>query len=76
MNAALPDSRIKEIYSQYVVAKRKCSESTADVTLEQLTQSLREASTKLKQKHPTGVVDFEVVVRNGHALLKPVVRGM
>ena len=74
--ADLPDQRMKELYAQYVSAKRQCSESTADITFERMSQTLQEASGKLRQKHPAGSIDFEVVVRDGRAILKPVVRGL
>lgn len=71
----LSDDRVKEIYREYVNAKRKCNESTSSVTEANLARSLRSSAEKLSKKHKGKRVDYEVVIKNGHAVLKPVVKG-
>ena len=70
----LSDGRIKELYGKYVDAKRQCNESTATITADSLARSLRESAAKLRQKHGGKAVDFDVVIKDGKAVLKPVVR--
>jgi hypothetical protein len=72
-NEDLPEARVRQIYSQYVEAKRRGNESTAAITYEAVAKSLRESSAKLREK--TGkAVDFEVATKDGKAILKPVIK--
>jgi len=70
----LTDGRLREIYSQYVQARRERQESTAGITFEKLADSLRSQADKLRTKHTAKSVDYEVVVKDGKALIKPIVR--
>ena len=65
---------MREIYSQYVQARRDRNESTAGITFEKLSDSLRSQATKLKEKHSAKRVDYEIVVKDGKTLIKPIVR--
>jgi hypothetical protein len=69
----LPDERLRQLYAQYVDAKRRNNESTAALTYASLARSLRESSAKLREKHGKKV-DFEVAVKDGKAVIKPVVK--
>ncbi len=70
----LSDERVRQLYSQYVDTKRKQNESTAAITYDNLAKTLRESSAKLKEKHAGKNVDFEVTVKDGKTILKPVVK--
>ena len=70
----LPDTRLRELYSKYVDAKRQCNESTATITTDSLAKSLRESANKLRQKHAGKNVDFDVVIKDGKAVLKPILK--
>ena len=70
----LSDERVRQLYSQYVDTKRKQNESTASITYDNLARTLRESSAKLKEKHAGKNVDFEVTVKDGKTILKPIVR--
>jgi hypothetical protein len=70
----LSDERVRQIYRQYVDAKRSRQESTASFTYENLAKSLRDSSDKLRQKHTGKSVDFEVAVKDGKTILRPVVK--
>lgn len=70
----LDDLRLREIYNQYVETKRKTNESTAGITYEKLADSLKVQAEKLRAKHAVKTVDYEVVVKNGKALLKPILK--
>jgi hypothetical protein len=65
---------MRQLYSQYIETKRAQQESTAAVTYDSLSRSLRESSEKLKAKHGGKNVDFEVAVKDGKTILRPVVK--
>lgn len=70
----LTDGRLKEIYSAYVDSKRKRGESTAAITYEGLAKTLRSTAPQLRAKHKAKAVDFEVVVRDGKTMIRPVLK--
>ncbi len=72
---ALSDARMREIYSRYVQAKRECRESTSGITEDGLSRSLRATVEKLQATHKGRQIDFDVVIKDGKAVLKPVVKG-
>jgi hypothetical protein len=67
--------RLRQIYGQFVEANRKANESTASVTYEKIAANLESAARELRAKHKARSVDFEVVMKNGKPVLKPVVKG-
>jgi hypothetical protein len=69
----LPEERVRQLYAQYVETKRQQRESTAAITFEAVAKSLRESSAKLREKHGKSV-DFEVSVKDGKTILKPVLK--
>jgi hypothetical protein len=72
--AALSDERVRQIYAKYVETRRSLKESTASITMDSLAKSLRDSSVKLQQKHAGKKVDFEVQVKDGKTVLKPIVK--
>lgn len=70
----LSDERVRQLYTQYIEAKRSRQESTASLTYDSLAQSLRDSTAKLRQKHNGKNVDFEVTVKDGKTILRPVVK--
>jgi hypothetical protein len=69
----LPEDRVRQLYSQYIEAKRRQNESTAAITYDAVARSLRESSAKLRQRLGKPV-DFEVAVKDGRAIIRPVVK--
>ena len=69
----IPDERVRQLYAQYVETKRQQRESTAAITFEAVAKSLRDSSAKLREKHGKNV-DFEVSVKDGKTILKPVLK--
>jgi hypothetical protein len=69
----LTEARMKQIYAQLVDAKRRQNESTAAVTYQSVARTLRESGEKLREKHGRSV-DFEVAIKDGKAILKPVLK--
>jgi hypothetical protein len=70
----LSDERVRQLYTQFVDTKRKQQESTAAVTFDGLAKTLRESTAKLKEKHSGKSVDFEVTVKDGKTILRPIVK--
>jgi hypothetical protein len=69
----LPEARVRQLYAQYIDAKRRQNESTAAITYEAVAHSIRTSGAKLRQKLGRPV-DFEVAIKDGHAILRPVVK--
>jgi hypothetical protein len=74
-DADLSAARMRQIYGQYVEAKRRANESTATITYEKVAANLRQTAQALRAKHGSQSVDFEVVLKNGKAALKPILKG-
>ncbi len=72
--STVSDARLREVYAKFVDSKRQCNESTADVTYDALARNLNETANKLLTKHAGRKVDFDVIVRDGKTVIKPVVR--
>lgn len=70
----LEEKRLRQIYSKYIETKRSANEPTAGITYEKLADSLRAQAAKLRATHPAKRVDYEVVVKDGKTLLKPILR--
>ncbi len=69
----LTDDRLRQLYTQYVQTRRAQNESTAALTYDAMAKSLCESSEKLREKHGKSV-DFEVTVKDGKTILRPVVK--
>jgi len=57
-----------------VEAKRRQNESTASLTYDAVAKTLRDSQARIQEKHGRAVVDFEVAVKDGKAILRPVVK--
>jgi hypothetical protein len=69
----LPEQRLRQLYSELVETKRRQNESTAAITYQSVAKSLLESSDRLRKKHGREV-DFEVMVKDGKAVLRPVLK--
>jgi hypothetical protein len=72
-DAGLSEERLKVLYAQYVEAKRRQNESTAAITYQSVAKTLRDSGEKLREKHGQPV-DFEVRVKDGKTILKPILK--
>jgi hypothetical protein len=70
----ISEDRMRQLYSDFVETKRSQKESTASVTYDALARTIRDSTAKLKEKHAGKSVDFEVTVKDGKTILKPVVK--
>ena len=69
------EERTRQLYSQYVETRRKQNEPTNAITYESLASTLKESTQRLKEKHGAHkAVDFEVVVKDGKTILRPIVK--
>ncbi len=64
---SLSDEQAQSIYRRFLAARKKCNESTENISMESVKKSLN-----AKIKSETGVVDFKVVIKGGKAVIKTV----
>jgi hypothetical protein len=71
--AGLTDERVKDLHEKLSALKAQNREAS-QVSLETLKKTLHDAESKLREKHQGRKIDFEVVLRDGKAIVKPTVR--
>ncbi|HKQ71492.1 MAG TPA: MXAN_5187 C-terminal domain-containing protein [Polyangiaceae bacterium] len=71
----LSAARMRQIYGQFVDAKRRANESTAALTYDKIAANLKDTEKALREKHKGRNIDFEVTMKNGKPVLKPVLKG-
>ena len=64
---------MKELHSRLVDAKRQLNDTRA-VSLDGLTKQLRQAEDSLRKQHGNRRIDFDVVIKDGKAVVKPVLK--
>jgi hypothetical protein len=67
------DERVRELHARFVEAKRQTQDGAA-VSLEGLAKSMKATEAKLREQHKNRKIDFDVVIKDGKAVLKPIVR--
>jgi hypothetical protein len=72
--AGLSDERVAQLHAELNAARRQLNQSSSSVSLDALAKSLRDTETKLKGQHGGRSVDFQVVIKDGKPIVKPVVR--
>lgn len=70
--AHLDDDRIQKLHREYLDARAKTN--ATPVSYEKLAQNIRDTERKLREQHGGKNVDFEVVIKDGKAILKPKLR--
>jgi len=68
-SGSLPEARVRALHEAYLAARKQTNASA--VSFEKLERSLRETESKLRTSHQGRAVDFEVVIKDGKAILKP-----
>jgi hypothetical protein len=71
--AAPPDERVRELHARLLEAKRQTQDASA-VSMEGLARSMKATEAKLQEQHKNRKIDFDVVIKDGKAVLKPIVR--
>jgi hypothetical protein len=72
-SSTLSEDRIKELHEKLVRIKRENKEA-GQVSMESLAKTLRATEEKLRAEHKDRRIEFEVVLRDGKAVVKPKVR--
>jgi hypothetical protein len=73
VSAGLSDQRVRELHGRLIDAQRQLKTERA-VSVEGLAKTLREAEKKLRSQHGNRKIDFDVVVKDGRAVVKPILR--
>lgn len=68
----LSDDKIKAITDTYLLAKRRCRESTRGITHDAIAASLRKQVPSIMKRYKCKSVEFKVVIKKGKAILKAV----
>jgi hypothetical protein len=71
--AGVTDERIRELHGRLIDAKRQVNDA-GKVSVDGLTKSLRAAESRLRQQHGDRRIDFDVVIKDGKAVVKPILR--
>ena len=69
----IDEARIRDLHGRLNELKRQNQEA-GQVSLEGLAKTLRATEEKLRQQHAGRKIDFDVVVKDGKAVVKPIVR--
>ena len=67
------EQAMREVYTKYVAAKRQLGSSDA-VTIETLATTLSKQSHQIIEKHACKSVDYDVQVRDGKVVLRPIAK--
>ena len=70
--AGVDDARLRDLHTRLQQAKQQTKE--ANVSYEGLAKSIRAAEAKLREQHKNRKIDFDVVIKDGKAVVKPIVR--
>jgi hypothetical protein len=68
----LDAQRLNELHGALVAERRRLNQP-GKVSLEALGASLRETETKLKKQYADKNIDFRVVIKDGKAVVKPII---
>lgn len=71
-NAKLSDDRVSQLYGSLMDERKKLKQS-GGLNEKALAQSLRTTEAKLRKKYAGKKIDFKVAVKDGKAVIKPVV---
>jgi hypothetical protein len=70
--ANVDDARLRDLHSRLQQAKQQTKE--ANVSFEGLAKSIRATEAKLREQHKNRKIDFDVVIKDGKAVVKPIIR--
>jgi hypothetical protein len=66
------DAQLRQLYDVYVAAKKRCNEDVSRLSYDAVAKSVAKQVPELMAKHKAKSVEFEVVIRDGKAVLKAV----
>lgn len=70
--ANVDDARMRDLHTRLQQAKQQTKEG--NVSYEGLAKSIRATEAKLREQHKNRKIDFDVVIKDGKAVVKPIVR--
>ena len=68
----ISDANLRRLYDTYLVARKRCGESTAGMSFDSIASRIRAQVPELMQKHKAKNIEFKVVIKGGKAILKAV----
>lgn len=71
---ATSGDRTRQLYDEYMRARRAAGEAVDNLSYDTLRRSLQQQTERLRRKHGDRDVDYEVVTKDGRALIRPVVK--
>jgi hypothetical protein len=71
-SSGVDDARLRDLHSRLQQAKQQTKE--ANVSYEGLAKSVRATEAKLREQHKNRKIEFDVVIKDGKAVVKPIVR--
>lgn len=69
----LSDERVRQLHAELSAARKQLNQN-ASLSVDSLAKTLRDTETKLRSQHGGKSVDFQVVIKDGKPIVKPVVR--
>jgi hypothetical protein len=66
------EARLRDLHARLQQAKQQTKE--ANVSFEGLAKSIRATEAKLREQHKNRKIEFDVVIKDGKAVVKPIVR--
>jgi hypothetical protein len=63
---------MRDLHTRLQQAKQQTNEGK--VSFEGMAKSIRAAEAKLREQHKNRKIDFDVVIKDGKAIVKPIVR--
>jgi hypothetical protein len=68
------DRQLRELYTQYITAKKQCGEDTSRLTFDAVAKTIQKQTPEIMAKFKAKSVEYKVVVKDGKATLKAVPR--
>lgn len=65
------DDQVRKVYRNLIEAKKRCNESTNNLSYESVARSMKKQRDRMRETHGARDVDFKVVIKDGKAFLKP-----
>ena len=72
-SAGVTDQRMRELHTRLSDAKKQLNDPRS-VSLDGLTKQLRQAEDSLRKQHGNRKIDFDVVIKDGKAVVKPILK--
>jgi hypothetical protein len=68
----ISEANLRRLYDTYLVARKRCGESTDGLSFDSMASRLRSQVPELMKKHKAKNIEFKVVIKGGKAILKAV----